>query len=113
MWAITISAYNCQIEYLRGPKNEQADMLSRLQHDEEADVIAPNEVSVINSNRIAAPKNSDIEVEDKAQFYDKDDIVPLPDMAEEQRADPELKKLRKTLESYHQGTNKKKIHIDR
>lgn len=99
MWAIAISSYNCQIDYIKGSKNEQADMLSRLAHAEEADVITPVEVGVINSNRIAAATDSDMgdpdSVGEEAHRVEK---MTLPDMVQEQKADPELEKIRKTLE---------------
>ena len=97
IWAMAISSYNCRIEYIKGTNNEQADMLSRLSHTEDADVVTPQEVSVINSNRIAAHRNSDTGESDKSEVTIQ--RIALPNMAEEQRKDPELRKLLKTLAS--------------
>ena len=97
MWAIAISSYNCQIEYIKGKDNEQADMLSRLSHTEKVDETAPLNVGVINSNRIAAALNLGVDGTGKEE--PRVDKMNLPDMAKEQRLDVELRKLRKTLEN--------------
>ena len=97
IWAMAIASYNCEIEYIKGKNNEQADMLSRLSHDEEAEEIVSMEIGVINSNRIAADRNSNkgVPVDRKAE----ENSIEFPDMAKAQKEDTELKKLRKTLES--------------
>ena len=97
MWAIAISSYNCNIEYIKGKDNEQADILSRLSHTEEADEIAPMEIGLINSNRIAAAIDSD--ADGTGKDVPTEGKMNLPDLAKEQKLDPELKKLRKTLEN--------------
>ena len=58
-------------------------MLSRLSHDEKAEEIVPMEVGVINSNRIAADRNSNkgIPVDTEA----KENSIELPDMAKAQK----------------------------
>ena len=52
MWAIAISGYSCQIEYIKGENNEQADMWSLLSWEECDEGMQPKEVDVFNSNRI-------------------------------------------------------------
>lgn len=96
MWAIAISSYNCKIEYIKGKNNEQADMLSRLPHEECADKDQPKEVDVINSSRVAAKHLDSGKPTPDTVSVNK---LELPDMVQEQKNDPELKKLRKTLES--------------
>lgn len=96
MWAIAISSYNCKIEYIKGKENEQADMLSRLDHSEETAELTSIEVGVINSQRIGVVKNSDMNRRDKDELTASK--VSLPDMEEEQKSDPELNKIRESLE---------------
>ena len=66
MWAIAISGYYCQIEYIciRGKSNEQADMLSMLSGDGHAEETRSVDVCVINSNRIEA-KHPSVDDSDK------------------------------------------------
>ena len=100
MWAIAISSYDCQIEYVKGKDNEQADMLSRLPVYEGAEETQPTEVCVINSNRIEAkPSSKGSDSLGKEKIEERITPLNLPDMLEEQRRDPELKKLRDSLGS--------------
>lgn len=96
-WALKISGYNCKIEYIKGKDNEQADMLSRLDHGELADEITPKDVGVINSNRVAATKSSSMDSTGKQlPVVEK---VELPDMEIEQNSDTELRKIKNTLDN--------------
>ena len=95
MWAIAISGYNCDIEYIKGKDNEQADLLSRLFHPEPTEEAQPIEVAVINSNRIKARRTGQDEQINRNLEVSE---LELPDMVKEQREDVELAKLRKTLE---------------
>ena len=116
MWPITISAYNCRIKYMKGQKNEQADMLFRVSHAEEAGEVAQPDVSAINSNRIAAFEDSDRHVSDnlKEVLCVKEKTAPLPDMIEEQKSHPEVNTLRETVDNPEtpQGVKKKYVLID-
>ncbi len=97
-WAIDISSYKCRIEYIKGKDNEQADMLSRLSHDDEcADESTSIEIDVINSNRVSA-KHS-VHDDDDVNVQVDEDKLDLPDLAEEQKGDPELNKLRSAIEN--------------
>lgn len=98
MWAIAISSYNCTIEYIRGKDNKRADMLSRLSHDVEAvENKPPLEVGVINSDRVTAVNDSDRDNVGKADYAV--DKLDLPDMAQEQMRDLELRKIKKNLDN--------------
>ena len=96
MWAIAISSYNCKIEYIKGKDNEQADMLSRLPHDESANESQSREIAVINLNRVTVKH---LGSGDQDQTKVGIGEMELPNMVLEQKRDPELKKLRRTLES--------------
>ena len=108
MWAIAISSYNCKIEYIKGKDNEQADMLSRLPHDECAVESQSQEITVINSNRVTAKH---LESGDQDQTKVGIGEMELPNMELEQKQDPELKNLRRTLESPVTGKSVQKHYV--
>lgn len=96
MWAIAISSYNCTVEYIKGKDNEQADLLSRLPHEEQAVEKPSQEIGVINSDRVTAVTDS--EWDQSEEIDDGHKKMELGDIGIEQELDPELRKLRKTLE---------------
>lgn len=97
MWGIAISGYNCTIEYLEGAKNTRADMLSRLPGEVPEPPAQVKRINVINSNRVDPDEERPQEEPGEVQHTEPQ--VELPDLGLEQRKDPDLKKLIKSLEA--------------
>ena len=112
MWVIAISGYNCQIEYIRGNSNEQADMLSRLSGDGCGEKTQSADVCMINSNRIEAKLPS---VDDSDKVAEDTSRLDLHDMVKEQQQNRELRKLKKTLDNPVTGESVKRRYatVDR
>jgi hypothetical protein len=124
MWALSLSGYDCQIEYIPGPQNVLADLLSRLpsnpeleaepQEDEDITEVNDNafEVCVINSNHIepksfvrcdppAPQKETNINIEgfDVKDEQDKDpDIVEIKEKLRQDKADKATQKRHMLIE---------------
>ena len=106
-WSLYISAYDCELQYIRGVKNTCADMLSRISHvDEEADTGPLKQedahdhtlqINCINTNQIdprqfinaQTPVNNHVE----RPVLNKTDI----NMSHEQMKDDELRRIKEQL----------------
>ena len=88
-WAMEISEYQCEIEYISGSKNVQADFLSR----------PPKKIGVINTDRVdirKLPPETEVDESEGPTFpvlRGGIDHEPL-DMAGEQEKDRSLRKLK-------------------
>ena len=99
---MSISGYNCTIQYLAGSENSVADLLSRVPSDTKQDDSPLNdpdinsktyEISALNSNRFT-PKNY---ARCKPHFEDKvikPTLKSRPNMVEEQDKDKMILKLK-------------------
>ena len=119
LWALGISRYNCQIEYIPGTQNTCADLLSRTPDDErpqatdKEELEVPDnamEVNFINSNAIN-PKDytkydveeADIPFKPQITLQEGGDEINI---AEEQAKDPEIAQ---TLRLLQLGQAKKTV----
>ena len=119
-WAIILGEYNCNIEYISGPKNIAADMLSRLQNTSVAEDLKDNEHLDWqgDSTNINAIENSDINVVDNAVDVSEDpsdQTTPKlldyhsfdhASLQQAQRTDPEISQLLLAAKTDPQGSSK-------
>ena len=110
MWALSIAGYNCQIEYVPGPQNVLADLLSRLpdetgmttteQREEE---IEGNDnafqIGVINSNEIEPKQFASLTAEDSPKEILEEIQFEVFDVHVEQNKDPDLILIRKQMQA--------------
>ncbi|KAK7501761.1 hypothetical protein BaRGS_00007192, partial [Batillaria attramentaria] len=110
MWALGIAGYNCTIEYIPGPTNVLADLLSRMpeglvcqssqEEAEQVKEVSDNsfEISVVNSNEFT-PKDF-ASFQPSGEPREKLDKIKLAefDMKVEQDKDPNLVQIRKQMQ---------------
>jgi len=107
MWALNLSSYNCTIDYIPGPQNVLADLLSRMPEDpekektsttkeEEVNDLNDNtlEVNAINSNRFDPKKFASYRPPAEAVEKTQEISIARFDLKKEQEDDPELKSIR-------------------
>ena len=110
MWALSIAGYNCQIEYVPGPQNVLADLLSRLpdetgmttteQREEEIEVNDNAfQIGVINSNEIEPKQFASLTAEDSPKEILEEIQFEGFDMHVEQNKHPDLILIRKQTQA--------------
>ena len=104
MWALNISCYNCTINYIPGPQNVMADLLSRLPEgdnqvsESKEDSVEPEindntlEINAINSSRFNPKQFASYQHPARKELEKPDTQLEGFDMVGEQEKDPELKK---------------------
>ena len=104
MWALNISCYNCTIDYIPGPQNVMADLLSRLPEgdsqvsESKEDSVEPEindntlETDAINSSRFNPKQFASYQHPARKELEKPDTQLEGFDMVGEQEKDPELKK---------------------
>ena len=116
-WALNISSYNCTIEYIPGPQNVLADLLSRMPEGPDIQVsddsIVENEISdrtfeinVLNSKHFDPKSYASAQPPDKLPTPDIKLISPEINLKEEQERDPALLDLRTKLKEGKVSDNK-------
>ena len=82
LWALSITGYNCKIQYLKGTRNVCTDLLSRSKgtwstsQDREVDIDdRAYEVSAINSNRFEARRFAKLNEESRADEFEMPPLV--------------------------------------
>jgi hypothetical protein len=122
MWALNLSGYNCTIEYIPGPQNVLADMLSRipmpkakqdLENETEQVDINDNtfQVNAINSNKFDPKKFASIPAPEKKTVQKPEYQLSEFDLVKEQEEDPEVNKLRVKIKDDKATEWEKKRHI--
>ena len=103
-WALTISSYNCTIEYIKGIDNSCADLLSRSPPETEENPVEVPPVSdrafniaAINTNKINVQEYLDPEVETDKEGQERPTLEGF-DMIKEQDKDPEIVRIKQQLE---------------
>lgn len=116
MWALSISGYNCNIEYIAGTENSCADLLSRIPDNGDMQPAIENfepdahpnlfEIAVLNSNQFDVRQFASCDLP-------ADDCLELPrgllkgyNMAEEQNKDSEIVEFKTIL---RQGSPSKAV----
>ena len=117
LWALSLSGYNCTIEYIKGKENVLADMLSRLPADLEKDESENENVVDVNENTfcINAINSNGINPKDYATCrptFQQDDLPNLAnfDILTEQERDPKITSIKEELSS-EKESNLKKRHM--
>ncbi len=127
LWALSMAGYNCNIEYIAGPTNTCADLLSRLP-DVPRDMETPLETSTEEDVVLDVNDNTfEIDVIDSNQFEPKefascelpfDDLLTKPvdclpgfDMVAEQSKDDELQALKTSIVHGEPSKDTQKKHI--
>ena len=97
-WAICLGEFACKIEYISGPQNVAADMLSRLTHTPPAGELSDNEhldweggATAINVVDSAVPNNEKESNEEPPEMVPK--TVNLDDLASAQKQDEETNQI--------------------
>ena len=100
LWALSITGYNCKIQYVKGTRNVCADLLSRSKgtlstiQDKEVDIDdRAYEVSAINSNRLEPRRFAKLNEGSRADDFEMPTLANF-DMVREQD-DKEIRELKK------------------
>ena len=126
LWALSMSGYNCQIEYIPGTTNTCADLLSR-KPDDEASVEPENldegeevtldindntfEVNTLNSNRFEPKRFAKCDVPIDDPLKKPEDCFPELDMVKEQAKDDEILELKTILVHGDPGKDTQRKHL--
>ena len=123
MWALNISCYNCTIDYIPGPQNVMADLLSRLPEgdsqvsESKEDSVEPEindntlETDAINSSRFNPKQFASYQHPARKELEKLDTQLEGFDMVEEQEQDTELKKQRDRIKQGKAEGAEAKRHI--
>ena len=98
LWASGISGHNCKIEYIAGPENTCADLLSRSPSNDETKDIAVGpeindntyEINMLNSNQFNGKEYVDCNYEGNEEIIKPKLELPELDMVQEQNKDSKL-----------------------
>ena len=112
LWALSIAAYNCKVEYIKGTANTCADLLSRIPDNaqegtEESDK-GPSlddvdvddrhfEINTLNSNRFNPRKFASCQIDDLDDLKKPEIDLPDFDLVQEQEKDDTILSLKKRL----------------
>lgn len=110
LWALSLSGYNCKVEYIKGTENHCADLLSRIPHakaksideneiDSEPDIDdRALEINVINSNKFNPKDFATCTVDFNADpIKEKGVLFDTFDMKVEQEKDDEVMQIKKRI----------------
>ena len=123
LWALSISGYNCKIEYIAGPENTCADLLSRLpsekdtqnDHSDSHNTMEPDinentfEINAFNSNLFKTKDYASCEVQNEVD-HEKPSIVGM-NMIAEQEKDTDLMEIKMQILHGQPSKSTQRSHI--
>ena len=115
-WAIILGEYNCKIEYISGPKNVAADMMSRLSNTTEAGELVDNEhLDWKGGNANINIIDNGLEIQDEQQSDEElcpsdQHTIDIGALKKAQRNDQEIKQMIKEVKE--ETTTNGKFLID-
>lgn len=124
LWALGLSGYNCKVEYISGPENTCADLLSRLPDDQKNSKSETDnepdindniyEINVFNSNRFDTREYASCSVADENHKGKPSVDIPDLNITVEQDNDEEIVEIKTNLSNGKstKGTEKNYIVID-